>query len=354
MDKLTSLCYLFLISSLISCCTQPTDFEGGKFVAHTPEDVVANLSQAYEEKNLDGYLSMFSEDCQFLYGSDYLWGKSQEQRVHQMMFAAAKDIELKLTEAWNEEATKTIRRTVYHYYLQVQLDTRETLEAQGQVEMGFAKTPSDIWQIQSFRELKTALEKWGQPESINLAESDSVNYFPLRVGNEWVYVDQINPSLPDFQVSVTDSAIIRGNLYYYLDLFPFVTRAFYRVDSLQQLNLFTPEDSSELTIYNFNAEIGDSLIVQLSGDDFPMIVELISRKDSLTVPAGTFADVLEFLITDFNSGSRFFYEFAAEIGMLRQRGHNQQLVLKSAFVNGEVIVSVEALKYNWTKIKMSF
>jgi hypothetical protein len=88
-----------------------------------------------------------------------------------------------------------------------------------------------------------------------------------------------------------------------------------------------------------------------------MVVELISHKDSVTAPAGTFKDVLEFLITDYNSGSRYLFEFAANIGVIWKDGTNQVLALKRAFVNGKkypVVVSVGTRHFNWTQIKMSF
>jgi hypothetical protein len=345
--------FLSALSPFIFGCGQPTEFDG-KLAAHSPNELIASLNQAYEEKNLKGYLSLFSEDSHFLSGGDSLWGKAREQEIHQKMFAAAKTIELSLTEGWNEEATETNRRTVCHYYLQVQMPGTEMLTAQGQVELGLAMTSADVWQISSFRELETGLQKPATTSSnASAVGGNGKDYFPLRVGNRWSY-EEIYWHYSDFETVVKDSMLIRGNLYYYLDHSPVFADGFFRVDSLQQFRLFMPADSSELTIFRFNAEIGDSLILQLSDDDDPMIIELVSRKDAATVPAGTFRNVLEFLLTDYGSGSRFVFQFAEGIGLIRERVPGEEFVLKSAYVNGELIVSVEEEKYDWTEIKRRF
>jgi hypothetical protein len=85
-----------------------------------------------------------------------------------------------------------------------------------------------------------------------------------------------------------------------------------------------------------------------------MIVELLRERDSVTVPAGTFFNVKEFMITDVNSGSRFWYEFAHSVGLIRQRGSNTINELVSAEVNGRLIVSVESQNYSWSEIKRRF
>lgn len=355
MNKLKLLCCAFPVINFVLGCAHPTDFEAEKFAARTPEEVAANLSEAYEGKNVARYLGSFSEDCRFLDGGEYLWGKTQEQKIHQRMFGAAKSIDLRLTEALNEEVTETSRRTIYHYYLQIQLPSEEPLEAQGMVELGLAKRTIGTWQINSFGELNAGVQKAAPTASKTHAIISEVDYFPLQVGNQWTYEETIT-TLPDVRTIVTDSVMIRGELYYSLQDFGFpyfMQPTFLRVDSVKRIKLFVAADSSVLTIFDLAAEIGDSLIFQPPGLNEIAVVELISRKDSLRVPAGTFHDVLEFLITDYNSGSRFLYEFAPDIGITRQRGTNSELVLKSAQVNG-IVVSVETRDLNWTQIKISF
>lgn len=342
---------------LVLGCQQPTSFHNSVLSNQSPEEVVQNLILAYTERNIDRYMSSFSEDSKFSDGGNFLWGKKLEEEIHQKMFATAKSIGLQIVELVTDNYTKSNKTAIYHYFLELEFSTEQILQARGQLELGFTKNEFNNWQINSFRDIEGGLNKSSKIEFNTSVNPDSIDYFPLRVGNQWTYQDRINPSLPDFETNVTDSVIIRDNLYFHLDSFPFVTNAFYRVNSLQQLNLFVPSDSSELTIYKFTAAIGDSWTLHLPNDPDSMTVELISQKDSLAVSAGTFTNILEFLITDFNSGARFFCEFAPSIGLVRQRGENQELALKGACINGQkypIITDVEIHYFSWTQIKKSF
>jgi len=355
MNKLTFLCCTLLIANLIFGCAHPTDFEDGEFAAQTPEEVAAKLSRAYQETKLDGYLSLFSEDCRFLYGGEYLWGKTQEQKIHQRMFAAAKSIELKLTEALNEEANETSRRSIYSYYLQIELRSEETLKAQGLVELGLAKSTNGVWQINSFGELNTSLQKPAPTPSNTHVDNSVADYFPLRVGNTWLYKDRLITTRPEtLRTTITDTVVIHGNRYFRIKNSLYPTFDLIRLDSLK-LKTFVENDSTEMTVLGFNASIGDTLIVTFPylPEPFIFIVELLRERDSVTVPAGTFKNIKEFLITDWNSGSRFLYEFAEGVGLIRQDGTNTINELISARVN-DVIVSVETRRFDWTQIKRLF
>jgi hypothetical protein len=341
-------------------CEHPTEL--GEWTSHhrSPEEAVTALKRSYAERNLDLYMSSLSEESRFGDATEYLWGIEQEKTIHQKMFASAKEIDLDINELLVDESAYTYKSTIYNYRLNVQLRNEQVLEAQGQASLEFVQNKLGFWQINSFREINTARNIPSNKTVRTSTANDSIDYFPLTVGNYWNYYDRINPTLPDVQAIVTDSLIIRGNLYYSFQQFGFpffIQPAFVRVNSIQQLIIFIPPDSSELTIFDLGATIGDSLFLQFPGAHDVMIVELQSKRDSLKVPAGTFANVLEFLITDFGSGSRYIYEFAANVGIIRQRGTNQELVLKNAQVNGKkypLITGVETRFLSWSQIKLRF
>jgi hypothetical protein len=350
----TSLCYFsWTFSILVLGCAHPTDLKDGEFAARTPEEVAANLTRAYKETRLDGYVSIFSEDCRFLYGGEYLWGKTLEQKIHRRMFGAAKSIELKLTDALNEEVTKTNRRTLSYYYLKIQLRSEETFEAQGLVELELVKNTIGTWQINSFRELDNSLQKAVQSAPEIHKTDDAADYFPLRVGNTWLYKDRLITTHPEtLRTTVTDSVVLHGKRFYRVKNHLYTGYELVRLDSLK-LKAFVEEDSTELTVLDLNASIGDTLIIISPYSPEPFIVELLDEKDSLTVPAGTFKNVKEFLVMDNNSGSAFLYYFAEGVGLIRQDGTNTINELISARVN-DVVVSIKARDLDWTKIKMSF
>lgn len=333
-------------------CSNPTGIQRTDSDNATPEAVIQNLISSYNSQNLDDYLSNFSEDCQFREDAEFLWGLKQERQIHERLFASVTVVDLNLTEWQSEQLTEERQVGVYNYDLRMDLPTEQVLLAQGQVEFEFVKDTQERWRIQSFSEIKDQFSKFAKA-----APEDSVDYFPLQVGNKWIYFDRLIPTLPDFEVLVTDSVMISGNLYFQCDKgFPF-SASFARVDSLHRLRLFFEEDSTERIVFDLAADVGDSLTFIPPNATEIVVVELITHKDSLSVPAGTFPDVLDFLITDLNSGSRSHIEFAANIGMIRATGHNQELVLKGARVNGKeygVITEVERHYFSWTQIRKSF
>ena len=345
---------------MICNCGSPTEFNEPAILHFSPEEAVESLSNAYGQKNLELYMSSFSEDSKFSDGSQYLWGKEQERSIHQRMFRSVKDIDLNMGELRTQEAAQNNKKAFCDYRLTLRFPSEQTLEARGQVELEMVKNERGAWHVYSFREITNGLSELVNKKTNVTAATDSIDYFPLTVGNYWTYEEQFIPTLPGYTTTVTDSVIIRGNLYYSLQdfVFPFFMQpTFLRVDSLMQLKMFFQADSSEKAIFDFNAAFGDTLIFHPPGYRYHVLVELISQRDSVKVPAGTFANVLEFLITDFNSGGRFTYEFAADIGMIRQTGTNQVLALKKAYINGKkypLITNVETRYLNWTQIKLSF
>ncbi len=187
---------------------------------------------------------------------------------------------------------------------------------------------------------------------------DSVDYLPLRVGNSWTYEEQITPNVPDIELVITDSLMLQGNSYHLVQNGEGLLYSnFVRMDSLHQLRSFFTDDSSERIIFDFTAEIGDSLIFVQPNAPSITVVEFCCHKDSVEVPAGTFLNVIEFVISDFSSGSVSICEFAANVGIIRGQGTNSMLVLKSASINGNkypIITSVRQSGSSWTQMKSTF
>ncbi len=348
---------ILIMLVLFSACSNPAAYTEDRAAFLSPDSTIENLVKSYNEKDLKAYISSFCDTSHFYDEDIYLWDIRQERRLHKTMFAWASDINLAMQPISRRFVEDDSAQAAYRYQLRLQIPGEQTLIGEGEAELGFLKTKKNTWKIKSFRETKIGLSK---NVSIETLPDDSVDYFPLSVGNSWTYEEQFAPGIEDQEVLITDSVMINENLYYQAaghGYFFIVSASFARRDSLNQLRLYVEDDSTEYIIFNLAAEVGDSLIFIPPFSTEVIVVELISHKDSLTVPAGTFADVLEFLITDFNSGSRQVYEFAANIGLIRQRGTNQVMALKSAFVNGNkfpVITSVENRNVSWTQLKSGF
>ncbi|MCH7677229.1 hypothetical protein IH879_20090 [candidate division KSB1 bacterium] len=347
--------YFMLMLLLLTGCGQPTSVDP-EYTFHTPEDVVVNMRTAYEERDLERYLSSFAPHSTFLDGETLLWDFESERRIHSRMFAEVTALELDMHSLGSETQSDSSLLLAYRYRVTAQLASAPPMTAEGEVILEFMSNNEDSWQITSFHDRTGGLNKVSNRV---LMPQDSVDYFPLRVGNSWTYDEQFAPGTPDFEVLITDSLILKGNLYYQLQNGQCITAYsnFIRVDSLRQLRMFFTCDSSEHAVFDLAAEVGDSLSFIPPGATGTVVVELCSQRDSLAVPAGTFPDVLEFVITDNNSGASLVYQFAANVGIIRQSATNQRLALKSAFVNGEtypVITSVEPSYTSWTQIKSNF
>lgn len=339
---------------LIFCACSPTQFDTNT----SPDHLIEDLMKAYEQRDLERYLGTFTETCTFGLAHKQLWDKDQEGKIHRRMFSQAREIELKIRALTMEAVSPTLKIGVYDYHLRLALQDHEMVQAEGQVALEFAQDGGGQWFINTFRELRSGLPRIADGTLRSQSTQDSVDYFPLTVGNHWTYEEQFAPNVPDVEVEVVDSLIIKGNLYYTLhdSGFPFFSNIV-RVDSLSQLRMFFTADSSERVVFDFGASVGDSVIFVPPGATDIMVVELISEQDSLRVPAGIFKDVLEFHICDFNSGSVWSYEFAADVGMIRQQGTNQELALKSALVNGTkypIITGIPRKYLSWAQIKKRF
>ncbi|MFQ5652778.1 MAG: nuclear transport factor 2 family protein [bacterium] len=337
---------------LVCGCANPAGIDEKNHFS-SAQDVVENLSRAYAQQNLQRYLESFSDDIEFREGVATLWGKEQEEHIHRKMFATAKAINLTLQELGTVQLTETNKTAVYSYRLQLHLLNGAVLKAAGDVQLEFRMREAGAWQIRAFREVSERLAK---STAGVVSPDDTLDYFPLRVGNSWTYEEQFAPNIPEVEVSVIDSILIEGNLYYQFDQ-DLIFSSLARMDSLHQLRFLFEEDSSERVVFNFTAEVGDSLTFTPPNATEETVVELLSRKDSVTVPAGTFKNVLEFSITDIGSAFSSGCEFAVNVGIIRQTGTNQVLALKRASVNGKrypVITSVETSDASWTQIKSRF
>lgn len=344
-----------LIFPLLIGCSQPTEFDS-QLDLRTPERVVDNLTFAYHERNLERYMNSFSDQSLFLDGARELWGYDTEKLIHKKMFAMATEIDLEMRALGDHFVSGDRVQAAYVYRLNLQWADESPTTAQGEVLLEF-KNEGDNWRIASFRERKNVLRKGS---GAMFAAHDSVDYFPLRIGNSWTYEEQLFHGKENRTVLIEDSVMINDNLFYQAadqGYFFIVSGSFARQDSLHQLRLFVEDDSTELVIFSFAAEIGDTLFFTPPNASERVAVELINRKDSLTVPAGTFSDILEFQVSDFNSGSVYASEFAANIGLIRWHGTNSISALKSALVNGKkypIITGIKNVYASWTQIKSGF
>ena len=143
--------------------------------------------------------------------------------------------------------------------------------------------------------------------------SKTAAVFPLAVGNKWIYDD---PAESD---SVTATIVLDDETYYVLEgLFrePINVRM---NDQNQLVVRWDHESCGECVLFDFDASVGEKwpFVIPCSDTFPPEIMTLRRQLDSLTVPAGTYRDCLEFAWVPYITDAGMSWTVAPGIGVVR-------------------------------------
>ncbi len=132
------------------------------------------------------------------------------------------------------------------------------------------------------------------------------SYFPLQVGNIWIYDNFIHPFTTRDTIEILDSTIIDGNKYFT------VNNSYVRYDSLG--NLVKYHNGSDvmffpLTLPDTNTIISDSVGI-------PITVCVNRDSGSVEVPAGTFDDLLTVMWEEAIDATSF-YTYSKNVGLVK-------------------------------------
>lgn len=108
------------------------------------------------------------------------------------------------------------------------------------------------------------------------------DYYPLEVGNRWDYIsyDQLNTYQINYSVNVVgDSLMPNGKNYFVLDNSDPTGNKFVRADS-NFIYYYNSFDSTEISVFDLNAQIGQSWVASPDSFGFGPIVTL-TDKDSV-------------------------------------------------------------------------
>lgn len=344
------------ISTLFLNCSQPTEVQTLYLSNSSPENVILNLVMAYREKNLTEYLNCLSDS--FLFSSFWVgsWGKQEEQLIHQALFSQELVLEVNLTSLRKVDGADHLMEAYSAYYFyDLNLRTPESFleHAKGHITFRFVQEDNKGWFI----------ENWQESDLIGLRKSfnkDSIDYFPLQVGNYWIYEEQNLKRNPDIKASVLDSIIVQGMPYYEVESFTFVDEYgynFIRSDSAGKLIGLYKADSSEVMLYDFTASVGDTWSFPMQNYNARVIVLLEGRNGSFHTPAGNFDQGVGFSSHVENTGTIIIEEFALNVGMISTAVENESWVLKEARINGKTIpdTTVVGIKEKtWGEIKSHY
>ena len=163
-------------------------------------------------------------------------------------------------------------------------------------------------------------------ERIGIIESANVSYFPMQVGNKWVY----ESSSLDMTVEIT--GLIIHNIYAYYE---FIKTYDGEVDTVlcrasQYEKVFIFFGNSDELLIDFQRAEGETW------QSFDHFYAKVNRRGlSVQTTAGNFENVIE-IFSD-NTQSSDLYEFnryAPEVGLVETIGFRRMFKLKRAYVNG--------------------
>jgi len=164
------------------------------------------------------------------------------------------------------------------------------------------------------------------------------DYFPLAVGNQWVYRQQASPQAPRITVEVTGATERGGHTYYELSGYA-GARAWVRQTGPGELVEQVPRDGSEQLWYSFYAPDRAAWNPQLF---LPCLgqARISARNAEVRVPAGAFSSALLIhYLPGLCSDAGFLEEaFAPGVGLLRRTeitfAGPRTMELVSARING--------------------
>jgi len=158
---------------------------------------------------------------------------------------------------------------------------------------------------------------------------DTAEYFPLQVGNNWVYKSSLDNA--EWNYEITDTKIIGTNIYYEL------VRTF--PDGTKDTNYFRRSEDNVIQIYyegkdhlyiDFNKPLNEAW--NTFGDYYGYIRQRDIRTD---VDAGQFTNVTEVVFDSKSSSDLYeFNHYAAGAGVVRSMRFRFELTLKKALING--------------------
>ena len=133
------------------------------------------------------------------------------------------------------------------------------------------------------------------------SQTDS-SYFPLDIGNKWVY--ESTDHIYSDTIIVTDTQRVRGKIYYALKEYSY-RYTWFRTDNNKVYIVDTAAvhlDSSnikEYLLYDFSSDIGDKWFVPVKNSniycDYADSISLVSKSDIITTPVDVFSNCYCFL-----------------------------------------------------------
>ncbi len=174
--------------------------------------------------------------------------------------------------------------------------------------------------------------------TVNLCLSNN-NYFPLTIGNYWIYSNDENPNYT-YYYGVFDTTVIDNKVYFIYGTSKEYPSNYFRWDSSGILYNYDPYLHYEHIWFDFTTTEGE--ITSIYGIDSTLLYETIVIADSISVvcPVGTFENCKYVLFDDPSVfDDEMWYWFAPNVGIVKQAGAwLPTMSLSSAQIDSQILL----------------
>ena len=150
------------------------------------------------------------------------------------------------------------------------------------------------------------------------------DYFPLQVGNMWVYelITGLNHTVETIGITEIDET-----KFYEFTVGDFPGSLFFRRDTLNQIIEYSRFDSSEHILYKLSATLGEKW-------DYMGFASEFTGTTRVDTPAGRFENCLCYFYDEPETGIFMVHYLAPDVGLVIQLGENWGKRLIWGYVNG--------------------
>jgi len=174
----------------------------------------------------------------------------------------------------------------------------------------------------------------------------TTDYFPLKVGNTWIYLSfEVPPYYYPDTLQIVRTEMMNDTLYYVQnrpDGNPHGLSKYLRKDSVG--NVYGRISGRDQMIYDVSADVGSKWIVEIqaSNSTISYTVTLEGKSEKLFSHAGVFENCLKFLVETYDITEATYYVWLAPgIGEVRRDGFGlgMNYVLKRGNINSTTVTS---------------
>ncbi len=186
-----------------------------------------------------------------------------------------------------------------------------------------------------------------QFNSFFAGESEKPDYFPLQIGNKWVYEHTELPKEITTRfniVEIIDTTTINNKKYYnYSEIvgsfWGYSSKFFgyWHIDSLKQVWSYNPKTHKEEIFLGFNYPLGQTIVMKYdSSNNFTYTLTLMDTNETVLTSAGKFNHCLYFRTEIVEIYTDFKKWYAPNIGKVLGESEGEGLVLYGACIDGVV------------------